>query len=119
MRAFGILDELLGGNLLDRILRNPRFRVAQRLGGEPVLAKIAFQVASQHAKGQRIAAGQEMCERFLLDGIHRRPGDVTVRNHQLALPVEAHLADAALAGRDLAAVRAGVAEDFMVVVSGE
>ena len=119
MRALGVLDELLGGHLLDRIQRNPRFRVAQRLGGEPVLAEIAFQVATQHAKGQRIAAGQEMCEWFLLDGIHRCPGDVTVRNHQLALPIEAHLADAALAGRNRAAVCAGVADDFMVVAPGE
>jgi len=55
--------------------------VPQRLGGEPVLAVAAMEVAAQHAEGERVGAGEDVEERLLLDRVALERGDVAA-GHQ-------------------------------------
>src|SRR2546421_9641328 len=50
--------------------------VSQRLAREPVLAVAAVEVASQHAEGERVGAGEGVEERLLLGRIALQRGDV-------------------------------------------
>ena len=78
-------------------------------GGEPVLAVAAVEIAAQHAEGQRVGAGQHVEEGLFLDRVALQAGHVAPGHAQLAVLVEAHLADAAPPGADQAAVPAGQA----------
>ena len=83
--------------------------VAQRLRGKPVLAEFAVKIASQHTKGQYIAAGQKVIERFLFDWIDLHTGNIAVGRHQCALLIKPQSAYPSFAGFDQAAVRACLA----------
>jgi hypothetical protein len=47
--------------------------VAERLGGDPVLAVAAVVVAAEHAEGEGVAGGEGVVEGFFLDGVDLRP----------------------------------------------
>src|SRR3989449_11745102 len=59
------------------------------------------------SEGARAGVGVE--ERLLLDGVELEAGDVARRDHETPVFVPAHLADAALPGRDQATVTARIA----------
>ena len=55
-------------------------RVAQRLGGEPVLAIAAVQIAAEHPEAHRQRAGQRVEERFLLNRIALQRAEIIRRD---------------------------------------
>jgi hypothetical protein len=65
-----------------------------------------MKIASQHPKGQRSCTGQDVIERFLFDGVTLQSRHVPKGHAQFSSLVEAHLADAAFARADQAAVSA-------------
>jgi hypothetical protein len=66
-----------------------------------------MEITTQHAEGQRVAAGVQMVKRFLLDGIALKTGHVAERHAQFAFLMKAHFADAASTLSDEASVTAG------------
>ena len=102
------MHSLAGGN---------RFRIAQHLAGHPVLAIAAVIIAAEHAKGERIGAGQDMKERLLLDRIARQRPDISVRHEQRAVVIEAHAANPIAPRLDDAAMPAGEALHRAVLLS--
>src|SRR2546427_12080775 len=83
--------------------------MAEDLGGQRVLTVRTVVVASEHPEGEGARARVSVEERLLLDGVELEAGDVARRDHKTPVFVPAHLADAALPGRDQAAVAARVA----------
>src|ERR1019366_6454488 len=83
--------------------------IPQRLGGYPILAVAAMQIAAQHAEAQGTRAGQSVEERFLFDGIAEHRIDVPPGCIKRAAVVEAHLANARETRWNGAAVAAGEA----------
>ncbi len=98
-------------NVADRLVG---LRIAQHLGGEPVLTESAVKIAAQHAKGEGVCARQEVIERLLFDRVGLQASHVTPRNAQLAALVKAYLADAAPPILHQAAVGAGCAAHGIV-----
>ena len=86
--------------------------VAQRLGGQPVLAVGTMVIAAQHPEGERDGAGEGVEERLLFDRIHLQARHVASRDVEDAIPVVADSADAVEAVGDHAAVAAGIAADL-------
>ncbi len=82
-----------------------------RLGDVPVLAELAGQVAAGGAEGEDAAAGVEMVERLLFDGVDAEAGRAAVGGefHLAAIDHLAHEAGTALAFVQLAVARAEVA----------
>ncbi len=58
-----------------------------------------MEIAAQHAKGQHVAARQQMRKGFLLDWVDLHSGYVAPGHAQFAGLVETHVADAAPPGR--------------------
>jgi hypothetical protein len=78
-----------------------------------------MKIATHHTEGEGVAAGQDVEERLLLDGVALHPGDVAVGDPESAGLVEADLADAAEALADEAAVPAGQAADGVSLGAAE
>ena len=104
--AYREVRDLRGGHLLGW---HAHHRIAQRLRGQGVVTEGTVILASEHPEGEGARARVRMEERLLLDGVELEAGDVARRNHEAPVLVPAHLADAALVGRDQAAVAARVA----------
>src|SRR5262249_34410117 len=101
--APGGRDELAGTDGPDR---SDRILITQCLRCDPILTITAMQVATHHAEGEGVAAGVDVEERLLLDGVALQTGDVAERHLEPAGLIEAHLADAAQAVADEAAMAA-------------
>jgi hypothetical protein len=52
-----------------------------------------MEIASQHPKGQRIRAGQNMEERFFLDGVALQYRHIPIWHTQFTALIEPHLTD--------------------------
>jgi hypothetical protein len=103
------------GDLLGRGLVHQAVHVL-RLGDVPVLAELAGEVAAGGAEGKDAAAGEEVVERLLLDGVDAEAGAAPVGGeHDAVAGALAHEAGAALAVAQLAVARAEVALDAAVV----
>src|SRR5690606_32892850 len=89
--------------------------IAQRLRRHPVLAVTAVQVAAQHAEAEREAAGGDVEEGLLLDGVALDAADVTPGRVERAAAIEADLAHARGAVGQRAPVAARHAPDPSVV----
>src|SRR5205807_1154792 len=76
---------------------------------EPVLAVAAVKIAPQHAEGERVGAREGVEERLLLGRVALQRRDVSDRDVQRAVLVEADLTDAAPPRPHQAAVAAGEA----------
>ena len=74
--------------------RRDRLRIAQRLGGHPVLAIPAVEIAAEHPEAEREGAGPGVKERLLLDRIALNPADVAPRHMEPPASVEPYLAHA-------------------------
>jgi len=82
------------------------------LGDVPVLAELAAEIAPGGAEREHGAAGIEVVERLLLDGIDAEARGAAVGGeHHLAVLVAAHEAERALTGADEARARAQRAAD--------
>src|ERR1035441_5726645 len=106
------LDQLPRGR---RLPRSDSLRIANGLRRHPVLAIGAVQVAAEHAETQGGGARAHVVEGLLLDGValhrlHISPGHI-----QLAVAMEADLADSGVAFGYRTAVAAGVAADAAIV----
>src|SRR5262245_54870375 len=74
-----------------------------------------MKIATHHPERQRVAAGVDVEERLLLDRVALHAGDVAERHLELPAFVEPHLADAAQAVTDEAAVAARQAADAVAL----
>src|SRR5665647_2042258 len=87
-----------------------------RLGDVPVLAELAGQVAACSAEREDCAAGQEVVERLLLDGVHAEPARATVgRQDDLVVHAGPDKAQPALALVQPTRARAHIALDSAVL----
>ena len=68
-------------------------------------------IAAEHAEGEGVGAGEDVEERFFLDGVAGEDADVAEGDEEGAVVVEANAADAVAAGLDQAAMAAGEAAD--------
>src|SRR5213594_752467 len=65
-----------------------------------------MEIATEHAEGERVAAGEAVKERLLLGGIALQCGDVAGGDQERAVAVEADFADPPAGGLDEATVPA-------------
>ena len=85
------------------------------MGGHPVLAVPAVQVAAQHAEAVSQGARPHVEEGLFLDGVALGAGDVSPGDAQLSPGVESNFADPRLPLEDGAAVAASSAADAPAV----
>jgi hypothetical protein len=107
---------LFGGDLTDGKASGFRQRIAQRLGGNPVLAERTMEIAPEHAEGERGAARQHMVERLLFHRVRLQPGHIAPWRIQPTCAVEAHMANPAPPRTDKAAVATRHATDRAVLL---
>ena len=86
-----------------------RSGVAQSLRANPILAIITMQIATQHAKAERIRARQKVEEGLLFNWIALQGCDISPWHAQFSPLIETHLADSAAAWADETTMPTGVA----------
>ena len=107
-----VLDEQRG---IGSKRRGAGMRIAQRLGGDPVLAIGTVQIAAQHSETVGQGSGVGVEEWFLLDGIALGSGNVSPGNVELASAIEADFANAGLSFGNGAAVTAGITAEVIAI----
>lgn len=90
-------------------------RIAQRLGGDPVLAIAAVQIAAEHAEAVGEGAGIGVEERLLLNGIALHASGVSPGDVERTAAIEADFADSGLTFGNGTTMSAGKTADSIVV----
>ena len=100
-------DRILPAGRSEQVLDPHRFDRGPAQDELPVLAELATEVAPDGTDGEDARAGVKVVERFLLDGVDREGGDLSVRGgDERPAPVLADPADPGLPLRDTAPVGA-------------
>ncbi len=101
----GLIDELAWR---DVPRRRDSVGIAERLRCHPVLAIGAVEIAAEHSEAEGERTGVRVEERLLLHRVALHAPDITPRNLQTSVAIEAHLADADGALGNRALMAAGV-----------
>ena len=88
--------------------------IAQGLARDPILAIATVKIATQHPERERVTAGEDMEERFLLNRITLERGTVIGRNKQCAAAIEPHATDPVMSFENQATMAAGVTAHLVV-----
>src|SRR5262245_58637858 len=102
------IDQLLR---IGELRRRDRIDIAQHLAGDPVLTISAVKIATEHAEGQGIRAGQDVEEGLFLNRIARDASHVAMRDQQRPIVIEADSTDPIATGLNEAAMPASKALD--------